>query len=176
MKTATALVGSVMLTSSGFLVACDRDPNKAAGKVLSVDDQSLIEEVADTLLPTTPSSPGAKAAGSGAAINLLLTDCYEPESQERVVSGLKQFRAMCKERCGGDFMSLSQLQREQVLKQVDAEAQKAGPTHYFSLVRELAHTAYFSSEVGMTKARRYIMVPGKWIGCVDLVPGQPAWA
>ncbi|HEX7596079.1 MAG TPA: gluconate 2-dehydrogenase subunit 3 family protein, partial [Gemmatimonadaceae bacterium] len=61
MKTATVLIGGVLVTSNGFLVACARDSNLSSGKVLSVDDQSLIEEIADTLLPTTPSSPGAKA-------------------------------------------------------------------------------------------------------------------
>ena len=175
-KAATALVGGVLITSNGFLIACARDATKPAGKVLTLDDQSLIEEIADTLLPTTPSSPGAKAAGAGAAINLLLSECYEPDAQERVVNGLKKFRKMCRNRCGDSFASLPQKEREKVLREIDAEAQKAGPTHYFGLVRELALRAYFSSEVGMTKALRYVMVPGKWVGCVPLAPGQPAWA
>ncbi|MDQ3673867.1 MAG: gluconate 2-dehydrogenase subunit 3 family protein [Gemmatimonadota bacterium] len=176
MKAATALVGGVLITSNGFLIACARDVNQASGKVLTLDDQSLIEEIADTLLPTTPSSPGAKAAGAGAAINLLLTDCYEPEAQERVADGLKAFRGMCCKRYGDDdFASLPPNEREQVLREIDMEALRAGPTHYFGLVRELVLTAYFSSEVGMTKARRYVRVPGKWVGCVPLAPGQPAW-
>jgi hypothetical protein len=174
-KATTALIGGVLITSNGFLVACARDSSKVPSHLLTLDDQSLIEEIADTLLPTTPSSPGAKAAGAGAAINLLLTDCYEPEGQERVVNGLKDFRRMCRERCGGDFVALPQKERERVLRQIDAEAQKAGPTHYFALVRELALRAYFSSEIGMTKALRYVMVPGRWVGCVPLAPGQPAW-
>ncbi len=175
-KTTTALLGGVLITTNGFLIACARDPNKSGGKVLSVDDQSLIEDIADTLLPTTPGSPGAKAAGAGAAISLLLTDCYEPEDQQRVVSGLAQFRDACGKRCGSGFASLPQNEREQFLREVDAEAQKAGPKHYFSLVRQLALQAYFSSEIGMTKALRYVMTPGKWVGCVPLQPNQPAWA
>ncbi len=174
-KAATAIVGGVLITSNGFLIACARDANRPASKTLTLDDQALIEEIADTLLPTTPSSPGAKAAGAGAAINLLLTDCYEPEDQKRVVNGLREFRGMCRQRCGGNFASLPQAEREKVLREVDAEAQKA-PTHYFGLVRSLALQAYFSSEIGMTKALRYVMVPGKWVGCVPLTPGQPAWA
>jgi hypothetical protein len=174
-KATTALIGGVLITSNGFLVACARDSSKVPSHLLTLDDQSLIEEIADTLLPTTPSSPGAKAAGAGAAINLLLTDCYEPEGQERVVNGLKDFRRMCRERCGGDFVALPQKERERVLRQIDAEAQKAGPTHYFALVRELALRAYFSSEIGMTKALRYVMVPGRWVGCVPLAPSQAAW-
>jgi hypothetical protein len=174
-KTTTALLGGVLLTSNGFLAACARDPKQASGKVLTADDQSLIEDIADTLLPTTPSSPGAKAAGAGAAINLLLTDCYEPEVQERVVNGLKEFRRTCDKRCGNSFASLPQKEREQLLREIDAEAQSAGDRHYFGLLRELALRAYFSSEIGMTKAMRYVLVPGKWVGCVPLSPGQPAW-
>jgi hypothetical protein len=175
-KAATALIGGVLVTSNGFLVACARDSTRPAGRVLTLDDQSLIEEIADTLLPTTPSSPGARAAGAGAAINLLLSDCYEPDVQQRVVDGLKEFRSMCRKRCGDSFASLPQKEREQVLRELDAEAKKAGPPHYFGLVRELSLRAYFSSEIGMTKALRYVMVPGKWVGCVPLEPGQPAWA
>ena len=175
-KTTGTLLGGVLITTNGFLIACARDQNKSLGKVLSVDDQSLIEDIADTLLPTTPNSPGAKAAGAGAAINLLLTDCYEPEDQKRVVNGLTQFRETCDKRCGSGFASLPQKEREKFLRDIDAEAQKAGAKHYFSLVRELSLQAYFSSEIGMTKALRYVMTPGKWVGCVPLQSGQPAWA
>jgi hypothetical protein len=175
-KTATALVGGVMVTTNGFLVACARDSSKAQSKALTLDDEALIEEIADTLLPTTPSSPGAKAAGAGAAINLLLTDCYEPDAQKRVVRGLEDFREACRERCGGSFASLSQDQREKFVREIDVEAQRAGEKHYFGLVRELSLRAYFSSEIGMTKALRYVLVPGKWVGCVPLAPGQRAWA
>jgi len=42
-------------------------------------------------------------------------------------------------------------------------------------VRDLALGAYFSSEIGMTKALRYVRVPGKYVGCMPLEPGQPAW-
>jgi len=184
LKATTALLGGVLVTSTGVLAACSREPGEsrdssrapdAASRALSAEDQALIEEIADTLLPTTPASPGAKAAGTGAAINLLLTDCYAPEAQRRVVQGLKDFRATCGDRCRGGFASLAQPQREQLLREIDAEAQKAGETHYFPLVRELALRAYFSSEVGMTKATRYVLVPGRWVGCMPLKPGQPAW-
>lgn len=175
-RAATVLIGGVMVTTNGFLVACARDSSGTQSKALTPDDEALIEEIADTLLPTTPSSPGAKAAGAGAAINLLLTDCYEPDAQKRVVRGLEDFRDACREHCGGTFTALAQPQRERFLREIDAEAKRVGDTHYFGLVRELSLRAYFSSEIGMTKALRYVLVPGKWVGCVPLAPGQPAWA
>lgn len=176
LKATTALLGGVFVTSTSVLTACAREPHEPAAGVLTPDDQALIEEIADTLLPTTPGSPGAKAADVGAAINLLLTDCYAPEKRQRVVSGLQEFRATCRDRCGDGFASLGPPAREQLLREIDAESQKMGESHYFELVRELALRAYFSSEIGMTRALRYVRVPGRWTGCVTRTPGQPAWA
>jgi hypothetical protein len=170
-KTTGVLLGGMLITSAG-LTACARDSRNIGVGVLNSQDQALIEEIADTLLPTTPNSPGAKAAGVGPVINLLLTDCREPAEQKRVVDGLTQFRNTV----GDHFASMSQVNRENWLRRIDSEARGAGASHYFPLVRELSLQAYFSSEIGMTKALRYVMTPGKWVGCVALQPGQPAWA
>ena len=175
LRATTLVAGGLLLTSHGLVLGCGREREQHTGRVLTADDQALIEEIADTLLPTTRSSPGARAAGAGAAINLLLTDCYDPDAQVRVVNGLKEFRRTCDARCGGPFATLPVTEREALLREIDTEAQRAGADHYFGLVRTLAVRAYFSSEIGMTKARRWMMVPGRWEGCVPLAPGQPAW-
>src|SRR4051812_9552960 len=170
LKTTGVILSGVLITPAA-LTACTRSFNVNIG-VLDDRDQALIEEIADTLLPTTRNSPGAKAAGVGPIINLLLTDCREPADQKRVVDGLKEFRNTV----GDHFASMSQPNRENWLRRIDAEAKRVGDTHYFPLVRELSLQAYFSSEIGTTKALRYVMTPGKWVGCVPLQPGQPAWA
>ena len=181
LRATTALVGGVLVASTGVLAACGRESPEArksteAPGVLGADDRALVEEIADTILPTTAASPGAKAAGAGAAIDLLLTDCYDAEAQRRVVRGLDDFRTLCRDRCGAGFASLPRGERERLLREVDAEAQKAGEkAHWFPVVRELALRAYFSSEIGMTQALRYVRTPGRWEGCVPLQPGQPAW-
>ena len=171
-KTTGVLLGGVLVISAGVLTACERDSGKPGSSLLSADDQSLLETIADTLLPSTASSPGAKAAGVGPVMTLLLTDCYETDKQKRVVNGLKQFRNTV----GDHFASMSETNRENWLRRIDAEAKSAGDQHYFPLIRELSLQAYFSSEIGATKALRYIMTPGRWVGCVQLQPGQPAWA
>ena len=171
-KTTGLLLGGVLVVTAGNLTACSRESASTTSGVLNREDEMLIEAIADTLLPTTPNSPGAKAAGVGPTINLLLTDCREQVDQKRVVEGLKQFRSTV----GDDFASMSQANRENWLRKIDTEAKAAGSNHYFGLVRELSLQAYFSSEIGTTKALRYIMTPGKWVGCVPLQPGQPAWA
>lgn len=169
-----ATLGGVALITAGSLAACERGTRPAGPGILSADDERLIEDMADTLLPPTSESPGARDAGVGTTINLLLTDCYKPDAQQRVTQGLREFRSLCRMECGGDFTTQDRAERERVLRLVDAEAQ-TNEEHWFRLVRELSLGAYFSSEAGMTKALRYVPVPGRFTGCVPLEPDQPAW-
>jgi hypothetical protein len=165
LKAAGLIAGGALFASSGILEAC-RTVAARAG-VLSDEDQVLAEEIADTLLPTTAGSPGAKAAGTGAAMNLILSDCYTPADQRAFNEGLERFRAECRS-TRGNFLELSRTDRETFVRSVGRQA-------WFQPVRDLALGAYFSSETGMTQALRYVRVPGKYVGCMTLEPGQPAW-
>jgi hypothetical protein len=170
MKALTVLVGGALI-APGVLAGGGRggrEPEDERG------DQALLEDIADSLLPTTAASPGAKAAGVGATMALLLADCMATDVQQRVSDGLRAFRAICRER-GGAFASLPRPERERLLREVDAAARQAGDSHWFVVVRELALRTYFTSEIGMTRAMRYVAIPGRWEGCLPLAPGQPAW-
>ncbi|HYW50549.1 MAG TPA: gluconate 2-dehydrogenase subunit 3 family protein [Gemmatimonadaceae bacterium] len=181
-KAAGLLLGGVAIASSGVaLTGCSQDkpvaraPDTPAAPprpmLLSAADVALMASVADTLLPDTYASPGAKAAGCAAEINLLVTDCFDAASQQRVVAALAAMRARAPQ-----FETTLQPDREALLRTIDAEARKAGDTHWFHQLRELSLQSYFSSEVGITKALRYVREPGRYTGCVPLQAGQPAWA
>ena len=159
LKAAGLIAGGALFASTGILEACRT--GAASSRVLSDEDQVLAEEIADTLFPTTAGSPGAKAAGTGAAINLILSDCYTPADKRAFMEGLERFRAK-------NFLELSRANRETFVRSVGKQA-------WFQPVRDLALGAYFSSEIGMTQALRYVRVPGKYVGCIPLEPGQPAW-
>ena len=174
-KATGALLSGVVLASSGMLAACGAEPrakvDAATPMALSIEDQALMESIADTILPDTASSPGAKAAGAGAAINVLLADVYDVAARRRIADGLAALR---KRSIG--FTTLLRPDRESILRAIDVEAKAAGDSHWFHLMHELAVKAFFSSEVGMTKALRYVREPGRYNGCVKLTPGQPGWA
>jgi hypothetical protein len=53
---------------------------------------------------------------------------------------------------------------------------KEDPNHYFSMIKQLTLLGYFTSEVGATKALRYIPVPGKYDGNYPYKKGDRAWA
>jgi hypothetical protein len=50
------------------------------------------------------------------------------------------------------------------------------PAHYFRMMKELALLGYFTSEIGYTKAMRYVESPGRFDPCAPYTAGEPAWA
>lgn len=50
------------------------------------------------------------------------------------------------------------------------------PSHYFRMLKELTLLGYFTSEIGYTKAMRYVEAPGRFDPCVPYTPGEVSWA
>jgi hypothetical protein len=99
------------------------------------------------------------------------------------MEGMKKLDEACKAKNSKSFMDCTPAQRHDFLVALDAEAKayqknkkKDDPNHYFRMMKELTLTGYFTSEVGATKALRYVAVPGKYEGCIDYKKGDKAWA
>jgi hypothetical protein len=50
------------------------------------------------------------------------------------------------------------------------------PNHYFRMIKELTMLGYFTSEIGYTKAMRYVETPGRFDPCLPYTPGEVSWA
>ena len=180
-----ALVGS----GSGLLTACtnaNRDAVVKAGSAgsFAADDIAFLDEVSDTILPTTAKSPGAKAANTGAFMALMVTDTYSPEDQKVFRDGMTALNEASKKANGGaTFMAATPAQRTTLLTALDKEQfdfqktkKKEEPQHYFRMMKELSMLGFFTSEIGYTKAMRYKESPGPFQPCVPYTKGDPAWA
>ena len=70
----SVLLGGVALIGSGALISgCKAEKTGTLGQPFTADDIAYLDEIADTILPTT-STPGAKAAKTGAFMALMVTD------------------------------------------------------------------------------------------------------
>ncbi len=229
------LGGLTFVGGSSLLTACEKErkPVAAGASVgqFTADDIAYLDEIADTILPTTQKSPGAKAAKTGAFMALMVTDSYEPKDQQIFRDGMKKLDDASKQANGGKtFMEATPEQRLALLTQIDKDAKayqdardaaarqkpaanaadtakkdttKGGeqflpdqrkeaakaadanpapaitadaPTHYFRMMKELAMLGFFTSEIGYTKAQRYVESPGRFDPCVPYTPGEKAWA
>lgn len=167
----------------------------------TADQDATVAELADTIIPTTK-TPGAKAAKVNEVIDIIVKDCYKEADQKAFLEGLAQTNKLSQDAYGKAFVQLDPAQRIEVVKKLEAEAkqqkadmaakkaqnvsgqqdvqmpteQRKSTTPFFTMLKDLTLTGYFTSEIGATQALEYVAVPGRYDGCVPLKPGQKAWA
>jgi len=90
----------------------------------STDDIKLLDEIGETIIPASASSPGAKAAQIGEFMKVYVTDCYNAADQETFYEGIVSFKKLCKKTYGKEFLELSLSQKRDLLKLLEKEAQE----------------------------------------------------
>ena len=176
----TALAGSGTLLS-----ACASEQDRrivAVSGAFSQAQMLWLDEVAETILPATE-TPGAKAAGVGAFIALMVTDTYSPDERRIFMDGITKLEVECMRSFQRGFLEVDASARQALLVRLDKEAHEYGLTlgaeespHYFRMIKELTVLGYFTSEIGYTQAMRYVESPGRWEPCVWYKEGERAWA
>jgi hypothetical protein len=174
------IMGGTVLGAEAFLTGCKTNTK---GVTFSQADIDFLNEVGETILPATD-TPGAKAANVGAFMQTMVSDCYEAKDQEIFMNGMAELKFKAsKAKMGKAFMEATPEERTAFLTELDKEAAEFQKTkkpeetkHYFTMLKELTLWGFFSSEVGATKALRYIAVPGRYEGTVPYKKGDKAWA
>ena len=110
------LVGGTIVGGSAFLSGCKS--KTGVSMVFSEADISLLDEIADTILPTTK-TPGAKAAKVGQFMTVMVNDCYEAPDQKIFHEGLAQLDDASKDKNGKSFMESTPQQRHDLLVALD---------------------------------------------------------
>ncbi|HZI69368.1 MAG: gluconate 2-dehydrogenase subunit 3 family protein [Ginsengibacter sp.] len=204
------IVGGTIVGSSAFLAGCTNSTKTSM--TFSDADVSLLDEVADTILPTTK-TPGAKAAKVGQFMTVMVNDCYEAPDQKIFHEGLGKLNDESNKKYSKDFMKLSSQQKHDLLVSLDkasadfqkkvnaeyaalpdekktqltlqknfegedpwADKRRADPNYYYAMMKQLTLLGYFTSEIGCTKARRYVETPGHYDGDLPYKKGDKAFA
>lgn len=182
LKRAGLLLGGTVISSKLFLTACSseegRDENSGS---FSESDINLLNEIAETIIPETD-TPGAKAAGVGSFIAMMVPDCYSEKNQKNFRQGLEIFRTNFQKKYGHTFLKAPVEERRSFLDHLNSEMNtytqtrlEDAPEHYFRILKELVLLGYFTSEIGCTKALRYVQTPGSYEACIDYNQDERAW-
>lgn len=179
-----SLLGSgIFLIPAGLLNSCTYTAKIRTG--LTTNDIPLLDEIAETIIPSTGGTPGAKTTKIGTYMMLMVTDCFKPEDQQIFVDGLNVLDDRCAAEYNYSFIDLKATQKLELLEQVQLEAiafgieqegiEKPMP-HYFDMFKSLTISGYFTSEIGASQARNYLPVPGKFEACIPYHEGDRPWA
>lgn len=199
------LILPATIVSNGFLLSsCTPDVKDKTS--FTENDINLLNEIGETIIPASATSPGAKAAKVGEFMKVYVTDCYTPTDQQTFMEGISTIKKLCKSKYSNEFIHLAPEQKRELLKTLEKEVSeqatrkskkevvadgdavqtgkaqedktklKGNDKHYYSMIKDLTLLGYFTSEPGASKALRYIQTPGYYKGEVPYEEGDKAWA
>lgn len=175
------LMGGTVIGAQAFLTGC-KSEDKAVSDLFKQSDVNLMDEVAETIIPTTD-TPGAKAAAVGPFMAMMVKDCYVEKDQKIFQEGLVKLRNAFEDEYGHSFMKGTAEERHAFISKINEEFEgynknkkEEEPEHYFRMMKELSLLGYFSSEIGCTQALRYVETPGRYDACIPYQKGDRAWA
>lgn len=155
----SALLGGVALIGSGaFISGCRRD-DAGTDEPFSPQDIALLDEIAETILPAT-STPGAKAAQTGAFMAMMVMDTYSPEDRKRFREGLRTLDDESRKLNDAPFMEATPQQRLALLERLDRD-QKA--------VSDAREAASRKRSLAWLSDQRQEQAPGSDVGAASAV-------
>jgi len=176
-----AITGCAFVGHDGLWAAGDTQ----APLPYSDSDVDFLDDVADTILPTTD-TPGARDAAVGQFIARYSAACYPLDHIAVLKSGISDIDAQMQVLQGKGFRPANAAAKISLLTQIDRQAKeharlvdtKPGDKspHYFTLMKQLTLFGFFTSEPGATRVARYRPVPGRYRGCIPYVKGETFWS
>jgi hypothetical protein len=149
--------------------------------------RNTLAALAETIIPETPDSPGAKEAGVADYIIIMIRDCTDRMSANKFIDGLKALDGHCRSSYGQPYGSCTRDQQVKVMQRFEemgrppkgllgkAENKYLGRS-FFSTLKQYTVRGYCTSRLGATKGLAYVLVPGSYHGCIPKSPGQKGWA
>lgn len=165
-----------MVGATALMTGCAPE-KQIEGLNFSPEDIAFLDEIGDTIIPDTD-TPGAKATGIGAFMVMMVKDTYDENQQKTFVDGLNMIRKDFKDSKGVEFVAAKPEDRLSYLNGMHEQYKSSDnkEPQVINMLRDLTVLGYFTSEIGATQALNYVEVPGRYDGCLDLKPGDKAYA
>jgi hypothetical protein len=153
--------------------------SQAAPRTLNVQQAATVTTIAELILPRTD-TPGATDVGATAFIDLILTEWYDDSDRSRFLSGLADVDARSQRLFGKNFVDCPALQQSEILSDLGAQmmeeaerlrdqppafGEPPADVNFYSMLRRLVLTAYYTSEAGATQELHFEMIPDRYEGC-----------
>ena len=95
LKLIVAATGGAVIGGEFLLSGCNNPESSKTPLEFTEDNIAFLDEVAETILPQTTTA-GAKAAGVGRFMTVMVNDCYTKDDQEIFHKGLVTLDDACK--------------------------------------------------------------------------------
>lgn len=164
MKRRSAIRNMMIFAGGIYLMpSCSGDPKRASIELnhfnLSADQEALLAEIAETLIPKTADAPGAKDLNLHLFTMKMVDDCHPKEDQQKFTAAL---RVMDKQ---GLFIKLDESQKKKMVSEL-LEDENA-PEEFrimMKITKRRVIQGFTNSKYLMTDLGQYELVPGRYNG------------
>jgi len=141
-------------------------------RTLDPHQHATVTTVADLIIPATDTPP-ASAGNVAEFIDVVLYDWYADDDRAAFLAGLADLDRQAHTAFGKDFVDGAPAQQTALLLGVDDDvarwnrspSQTRGPEPFWHRMKWLTVYGYYSSEAGLVKDQRFVMIPGHYVPC-----------
>jgi hypothetical protein len=154
---------------------------QAVPRTLNAAQQAMVRTMAEMILPRTD-TPGATDVGVCEFVDLILTEWYDETERSRFLDGLANVNARSQSLFGNEFVGCPPMQQAEILielgEKMIAEVEAGHSPRprrgnwssksnesFYSMLRRLTLTAYYTSEAGATQELHFQIIPDRHEGC-----------
>src|SRR6266496_1264185 len=172
--------GAALQLAPGKLLAVAQEARKMlesqAARALNAHQAATVKTLAELILPRT-NTPGATDVGAVEFIDLILMEWYDDGERARFLAGIADVDLRAQKLFGKDFVDCSAMQQSEILTALgekmvsDLERSRSRGEEFpeemdfYPRLRQLALTAYFTSEAGATQELHFEIIPDRYQGC-----------
>jgi hypothetical protein len=160
----------------------------ATPRTLNPHQEATVKAMAEMILPRTE-TPGATDVHASDFIDLMLTEWYDEQDRTRFLNGLADLDLRTNMLFGMNFIEAAPDQQVDILiwlgEKMTAEADAPGAAprqrrrasqgssrNFYSMLRRLTLTAYYTSEAGATQELHFEVIPDSHDGCAVVPSGK----
>ncbi|MFC3122703.1 gluconate 2-dehydrogenase subunit 3 family protein [Agaribacter flavus] len=171
---ATAVLSGCAI-STGLKYVHQRPTPPTDGSLLSDYEVTILKDICDTVLPKTD-TPSASELNCHGFIEHQLTHCHTNKQQTDCMEIINKIDWYSQHMYEQTFSELKPQEKEDTLLKIEAEHDFVASDHkQFSFLKALIVFAYFTSQVGATKALNYQGVPGGFKGSIANTQDTKSW-
>ncbi len=182
LSTASIFVGGAIIGTGNILSGCNPTKRESIYGILDRNQLSIVEELAESILPKTESSPGAKDVEIGKYINSMISDCFDEVTQNTVVNGIKKLVELSQSKFEKKFSKLDANDKNELLLILEEESKNynknlspGNQAHYYTIMKGLTLSGYRSSKLIGTTVFRNVPIPGRYEGCIPYEQGEKTY-
>ena len=176
------LGGTVVATELGPLIrSVSAMDSKSSPMFLNVEQYSMVERIADLIIPETDTA-GARSAGVHRFIDMMLAEWASPATQVRYVEGFERIDKLAADSGASGFSAMPSSRQFEILEKLDSRSYAEDSSSdipelaFYRELKAFVLFGYYSSEEGASVELKFDRIPGPYGDCVPYDEIGRAWS